>query len=48
MFIALLQLERIIVKNGYAIVPKEWLIDFLKNYKGQHLAFCTLTKREMS
>lgn len=43
MFIALLQLERIIVKNGYAIVPKEWLIDFLKR-----AAFCTLTKREMS
>lgn len=39
MFIALLQLERIIIKNGYAIVPKEWLIDFLKNYKGQQFRF---------
>lgn len=38
----LLQLERVIVKNGYSIIPQDLLVEILKSYYGTMLTFGVL------
>ena len=37
MLITLNQLQRIAIQNGYTIVPKEFLINYLEHYRGKYL-----------